>query len=686
MTAFILSSAIAFALYQLLASVSWPVSSGTIPFRWGEITLNTDVIAVALKLMRAAIVAAVLISILLIHTFTSPADVISKYEVNVVFGFLFGPLFAIWVNNVVMHDANEDLSRTQILAAIGLLLLFSLGAVGNETANVIRRYAQTLSSVKVPGAELSFTSGKERSDRVSSTPFANSGGSTTFSTTASPGLSNVSALDQIIQRDSDYLNEIFSPKNSAGKAPVEDLNKARGFTQASIVPPLSCLFAWYERTGDSHSVDRYLTGYVDALRQLDALNTQMNAPAGPPAQAADRKSQEALRLKEISLEFVRHGLATALDLASSIAPKDLPDKCKQWFKIYCPLADYGDDGLKVRQCLSAASKQFDPWSSAAKSDLIEKRILFLSDGLAEFITPQGVDSRGLEALPYFAIARASLMEQLGQHEAAASVLDDWLRLRNQENGRLQKQAELEANPLLRLKDEWFVLRVRSMLATYVEHWLDDQATAAATVVQTEHIENLRISLDGFKVRLLKADFFKELDKACQTKCEPIFKRPTECNSEEPFKRRKLWQKLYTSYISFKYALIHRALAHPDYQSQFAETTNDEARRLVNFDLSCGEQPDVYYAQSLLAFVENAVSYSKVRSGLDSEDAQKKRLDEAQHAAKFGLEVIKTAATEDQQRAGKRYLERIASSFAVQVQESLKAQLKRVEQAKKELAE
>lgn len=683
MTAFILSSAIAFALYELLASVNWPVSSGKIPFRWGEITVKTEVIAFTLNLVRAAIVAVILISILFIHTFTTPADVISKYEVNVVFGFLFGPLFAIWVNNIVMLDAN--LSRTQILAAIGLLLLFSLGAVGNETANVIRRYAQTLSSVKVPGAELSFASGKERSDRVSAAPFG--GGSTTFSTTASPGLSNVSVLDQIIQRDSDYMNEIFSPKNSAGTVPVEELGKAKGFAQASIVPPLSCLFAWYERTGDSHSVDRYLTGYVDALRQLDALNTQMNAPAGPPAQAADRKSQEALRLKEIGSEFVRHGLATALEIASSTAPKDLPDICKQWFTIYCPLADYGDDGLKVRQCLSAGSKQFDPWSSAAKSALIEKRIAFLSDGLAGFITPQGVDSRGLEAMPYFAIARASLMEQRGEHEAAASVLDDWLRLRNQENQRPEKQSELAAYPLVRLKDEWFALRVRSMLATYVEHWFDDQDTAAATVVQTEHIENLRIMLDGFKTRLLKADFFKELDKACQTKCEPVFKRPTECNSDEPPKRLKLWQKLYTSYISFKYALIHRALAHPDYQSQFAETINDEARRLVNYDLSCGgDQSDVYYAQSLLGFVENAVSYSKVRTGIDGEDAQKKRLDEAQHAGKLGLEIIKTAATEDQERAGKRYLERIAGSFAVQVQENLKTQLKKIEQAKKDLAE
>jgi hypothetical protein len=40
MTAFILSSAIAFALYELLASVKRPVSSGRIPFHWAASPSN----------------------------------------------------------------------------------------------------------------------------------------------------------------------------------------------------------------------------------------------------------------------------------------------------------------------------------------------------------------------------------------------------------------------------------------------------------------------------------------------------------------------------------------------------------------------------------------------------------------------------------------------------------------------
>src|SRR6266566_5266475 len=61
----------------------------------------------------------------------------------------------------------------------------------------------------------------------------------------------------------------------------------------------------------------------------------------------------------------------------------------------------------------------------------------------------------------------------------------------------------------------------------------------------------------------------------------------------------------------------RALAHPDYQAKFAESVNDEARRLVNYDLSCGidqPRPEVIYGQSLLGFVENALRYIRVRAG------------------------------------------------------------------------
>ena len=367
MTAFILSSAIAFALYELLASVDWPAARGDIPFRWGNITINWDVVPAAWNLVRAAMVTALLLTILIVHTFASQFDAIAKYEVNIVFGFVFGPLLAIWVNSVVVHSAKEDLSRGQILAAISLLLLFFFGTVGNETAGLIRRYSNSLSSVKVAGAELSFSNGRNRNDPTV-LPFTPTGGTgTTFPSDNNPGLSNLAVLDKIIERDDDYLTTALFPKIGAeDKAKDEanrtnatsDLHKAQIFASASIVQPAACLAAWFQKTGDARAFDGYLVAFAGLFRRLEVLNGEMNSQTEPPASADDRETQEMQRLTEISSDFVRHGLTMALDIASSIPHASLPEKCKSWFEIYCRADVEGD--RSSRPCLAAALKDFEP--------------------------------------------------------------------------------------------------------------------------------------------------------------------------------------------------------------------------------------------------------------------------------------------------------------------------------------
>lgn len=95
-------------------------------------------------------------------------------------------------------------------------------------------------------------------------------------------------------------------------------------------------------------------------------------------------------------------------------------------------------------------------------------------------------------------------------------------------------------------------------------------------------------------------------------------------------------------------------------------------------------PDAVYAQSLLGFAENSVSYATVRAGKDDEDIQKRRLNDAERAVKYGLAVIKETARKDQERTGKNYLELIQPSFAVQIQELLRRQSKKIQQTRKDL--
>lgn len=687
MTAFILSAAIGFALYELLAFMHWPPTATRLWFYRGAIVLAPDAARTARGIIRALIVIALLLFVLTVHNVAPSIDALATYEVNIVIGFAFGPLLAMWVNSVVVHSTTGDLSRSQLVAAIGLVLLFFLGAVGNETSKLIRQYAQKISTVKVAGAELSFTV-KERGDRLTSTAIA--GTSSTYVAGGSQGLQTLALLANIIRRDREYLTRVLAPPKS--NVSLGDLEAEADFADASIVPPAKCLLAWFQRTADSHPVERYLSSYATAFRELEALNTDANVAGAPlPADILMR------RVRDISLAFVRNGLTMAVDIARSTpsagtpsaADKEVRNTCQPWFDVYCPPdKKTADTPAATPECLETALQQIStrrdgPWPKPA-----EERIVALEKNLSKSVAPAAAqDPHGLEALPYFAIARASIMTQIGEHEAAAAILDDWLRKRRDFNAAGERKKQLDADEVLRARESWLALRVRTQLVAFVEEWLEDDAASTATVVQSEHLDNLRAASDGLRGRLLRADFFRGLDTSCTGRCEPVFKRPAECTSDEPAERLSLWRKLYSSYVTMEATYVQRALEHPDYQARFAETVNEQARRLVHLDLSCGidePRPEVVYGQSLLAFAQNGVSYSRLRAATDGDAAREARLDDAEHAVKFALELVDRNAADDQERAHMRYLDRVAPSFAVQVQEKLKAELKVIDKTRRDL--
>jgi hypothetical protein len=681
MTAFILSGAIGFALYQLLAFAEWPVGRHFLdPLRLNIVTART-----VRRVIVAVIVFVILLAVLTIHRFASPVDALASYEVNIIIGFLFGPLLAIWVNSVVVHSGSEDLSRGQILAVLGLAVLFLIGLLGGgEGLNIVKQYSRSISSFKVGVAEVSFsTNDQTGANKIASKGNNWEGGNKSDGQSyvggASAGLQNLALLDGIIKRDVDYLTQVFT--RDVSSMPIDDLNGGKVLAQSAVALPLGCLSAWFGQTADSGLVEKYLAIYGDAFRRLEALNGRAGA-----SRTIDPGELEA-NLNELSSDFVHNGLRMAVDIAQSTSSPDVSKACKSWFDIYCPTGDK-PPGNDPRQCLRAALDQFAMPPGSAKTGNVSKRISDLVKSLSARITRKD-DSRGLEALPYFAIVRASVMEQNGQHQAAAAILDNWLHQRSDTQD--ERKDQYAKDPMLQVKDEWLAMRVRTMLAAYVEEWLDDDQAKAGTAIRTEHLQNLRVIIDGLKARLLKADFFQDLNKSCRTTCTPAIRRPEpdSCESKESPARLKLWGWLYTSYVSMEYTYVHRAIEHPDYARKFAEPVNDEAHRLANFDLSCSPaeaQPDVYYAQSLLGFAENAVAYSRLRATVDNKDTHRKRLDEAEHAVRFGLQITDNLAKDDQERSGKPYLQRVAPSFAVSMQEQLKDQLRKIGKARADLTD
>ena len=103
MQPFVLSALLSFAIYQLMAYIE------ILPFRgWlrvGSININFDPRAArwVKRSLLALITLAIVFGMLFVHERLSPLDAISRNRTNIVLGFLFGPLFAIWLNTVINH-------------------------------------------------------------------------------------------------------------------------------------------------------------------------------------------------------------------------------------------------------------------------------------------------------------------------------------------------------------------------------------------------------------------------------------------------------------------------------------------------------------------------------------------------------------------------------------------------------
>lgn len=662
MTAFVLSAAVAFALYQLLAFAGVPRTSSR-EFSIGglDISPSPGAARVVATIVRIAIVLAILVAILYVHDWPSPLDAITANKINIVFGFLFGPLLAIWVNSVAVHNPTKDLTRGHIVAAIGLVLLFLIGAVGDETAKLIRQYANHLKSAKFGGVELTFGDQKRAgSDRLGSTSIA--GHPATFQGGGSSGLAYLSLLAAMINRDESYLKLLFSPKDFDAKR--IDLSAAKSFTEQGITTSMTCLGSWLENTADATLVNKHLALYVDTFRQLETLSRQQ------------KESYWEQRLLDISKTFTRNSMMMARDIVASTALPDVLKACQGLLNRYCPPAQ---DNTKLPiQCLDENLRLFTDISDQQTSNPAMAWARQLADHLRSFI-----DERGLELRPYFAIGYASLMAQLGHYPAAASILQDWLDAHDD-----PENQKTDPNP--QFVRDWFDVRARSILAAYVEEWLKKEGNSAAEVIQTEHINNLDFLRGTLKARMKDADFFRDPDQQCAAGCPIKFTRPVNfCSSSSPDNKLELWQTLYTSYVSMEATYLSRTLQHPKYPGKFARTTNAAVQRAIGLDLSCGTASpprEIMYAQILEAFASNAVSYSAVRAKFESAESRNKRFDDGTHAAQFGLEIIDETVKKDSQRAGKRFLERIEPSLAMEVQERLVGVLADIERAKRDTNE
>jgi len=150
MKPFVLSALFSFAIYEFMAYLEIPPRRGW--FRIGGINVNFSPTSAvwAHRALIALMLLTILIAALFVHERLFPMDAISRDKTNIVLGFLFGPLFAIWLNSVFNHPPGTPLSRGLVLGGLGLILFCLIGSAGNQTGKLIQQLTRKISGFNKP--------------------------------------------------------------------------------------------------------------------------------------------------------------------------------------------------------------------------------------------------------------------------------------------------------------------------------------------------------------------------------------------------------------------------------------------------------------------------------------------------------------------------------------------------------
>jgi hypothetical protein len=666
MELFIISAAIAFFLYQAAAHARLPAPSDRPDFKLGRFVITVDAAssrAWARRIVRGLLVFLLLLCILLVHNLLFPTSIIARNEVNIVLGFVFGPMFGMWVNSILLSDP-ATLTKGQVAGAIALMFLFIVGSVGKETGSLIERFGSNLNSVKFAGAELSFA---ERARRDLPTGVVSLGGPSGTTSETTNGLDYVGHMDEwYLYRDAEFMKVLFRGADVTSITKI--LSDDQKFTSDKIVPPFQCLSEWLRMTSDANAVNVHVTAFARIFRQFKAIEV------------------DALR-EQAARDFVKQSIAVARDIVEFRLPPSTQKSCEKLVAQFC--GSNAEPKEKALECIWSASPSE---KSDTSSETIDRFVNEFKSGLDRFDRLNAPRDR-----PYFAIAYASMMAQLGQYHAVAAVLDDWIETA------MERKRDGRANPY----DEMFEFRARLILANLVEEWIRKEADKTPVTVRNEHLANLRILRAMMRPHLVKESFFSTLFETSERARDPLaLSWPGGCALKQADAR--WWRDYFELYVWVELTYLQNTIRHPDYDTRFAETTTVQLRQLAALDVSCVLQrpntpneaeslkPDSdapaaavnYFAQILSTYGLNAIKYTETRGSSEASEQKKRRLEDAVRATRVGLEAaqyylddVKTRKLASRENAARpTFLERVATSEADATSAILKQNQKTLQDA------
>ncbi len=576
MLRFVAATALGFVLYQVLAYIHPPrknnyrLSIGEVGIRFGR---TSTVVAERFLLGLAAFVFSV---ILLSFHFFWHFDSIARYLENIILGLLCGPLLGIWLNSIIRLPPDRGLSRGQIIGGIGLIVLFVVGSIGNNGADLLQRYASQITSLKVAGVtELQFA---ERS-RTGATPQAPpsptaaspSGTGTTqnaVSFSPSQGLQFASHLARwFVDLDRSYLN-------SAAEPDAHKLLLSNSFAHEVLEPPLECLY-WWSRTipDDATSINGHLRAFAGIFRYFH-----------------DPKNLE--HRKRFGESFVRQSGLLADDV------KSFPSLVTE------PLTRSGTCKGLLSSSTSAESIQMS------------------------------LDAGEFEERPYLAIAHASLMAQLGQYPAAGAILYDWLNSRSQKGAKTAADEwfELRARSILATYTEEWLEKNEATVGTPVRN----EHLNNLNILRQGFRTVLGQRLPSAHLPTVSTDSLMSL--IVHSECQFSNLQDLKNNAQLMFFWRYLFTLYVTTELT--YDLNRMLLPEYEDEPDVTTDSLRELKQLDLTCLVEYYNPQVLRAQIFEAYARNAILYSDAKRGSETDAAKEGRLDEATQIAEKGLELVK----------------------------------------------
>ncbi|MGI9412277.1 MAG: hypothetical protein ACR2PM_01310 [Hyphomicrobiales bacterium] len=467
-------------------------------------------------------------------------------------GVIFGGILSTWLARMVRLGTDEQPSFLQKIEGAALLLLFILGTTSVSLKELIHSFSI---STGVVSFQLQATATGNQKD-------AGPGGSAKFPFTkpsnrrkgedASPGSESAAGfavllrLHNMIRADLNYLNTYRSGPDVNGKQIGEvkaELTAAADWFEHRLSPITKCMSQIVKSTNDHNYVGHHLSALRPSVREFFIVSRRADKLGDDELFKLTAKRLDAA-LKTTAGEILSHARRLRTwSVGVLTTGKVTPSLCTELEKL--------------------AGNPNGP---------------MMADGA--FVPPR---SSKISERPYFALLYAALLDIDSQYVAAISELDDFA------------QVMKDAQDVQSI-DFWFRLRVRGVLNSFFESYVDRQSQTSVVVLD-RYLESLSLYIDQIKmvdaVKSQFTDYFPQYqidDVEGRTLQSVYFTRDPgfvhDCSGIKDKPKSTVDALMNLGFLTTQALFALRALDHPRFETRYAQRVTEIIEKLSNTDLSC----------------------------------------------------------------------------------------------------